>query len=156
MDKIPCAYNVYIGQSIYEIEKNAFTIGFSKDNTRRSYTKHMNILNSYAFTSRGHALKAERTAILNVKHLGLHKALGLKYMPDELESQPNRTWTWFFIPDHRIDEFLFETNNLIGSLQIAGNRLKAIEYENIQEGINREVETSKAGNEKPAFDNSII
>ena len=77
-------------------------------------------------------------------------------MPDELESQPNRTWTWFFVPDNKIDEFLYETNNLIGSLQIAGNRLKAIENENIQKGIDCEIETAKAGNEKPAFDNSII
>lgn len=137
MSKLKTPYNVYIGQSIYPDEQNAFTIGFSKDNVRRSYTKHMNIINSYAFTSRGHALQAERTAIKNVQHLGLHKALGLKYMPDELEAQPNRTWTWFYIPENKVEDFLFETNNLIGALQLAGNRLKVIENENKQSGINQ-------------------
>ena len=148
MSKLQTPYNVYIGQSIYPDEKNAFTIGFSKDNVRRCYTKHMNIINSYAFTSRGHALQAERTAIRNVKHLGLHNALGLKYMPNELKAQPNRTWTWFYIPDAKVETFLFETNNLIGALQLAGNRLKVIENENKQGGINQATRKKEKRNKK--------
>ena len=148
MSKLQTPYNVYIGQSIYPDEKNAFTIGFSKDNVRRCYTKHMNIMNSYAFTSRGHALQAERTAIRNVKHLNIENALGLKYMPNELKAQPNRTWTWFYVPDEKVEIFLFETNNLIGALQLAGNRLKAIENENKQSGINQATRKKEKINKK--------
>lgn len=110
-------FNVYIGKSVYPREENAYTIGYSKDNTRRAYTKHMKILYSYAFDTKAEALRCEKHLLKYAEELGYERAF-VRYNPDELKSRPNRTWDWFYVPTGKRAEFEHDINNMLGAFHL--------------------------------------
>lgn len=119
------SYYVYIGQSFHFGEKTAYTVGFSTNLTRRCYTKHMHLLNVYPFFTKSDALKAEKQTIKHLKDLGFDLAF-VKFGNWEMPTKPNRTDTWFFVPEHSVQNFLYESNSLLAGLQTGYNGLTQI------------------------------
>ena len=109
------ATNLYIGKSIHPLESQCFKIGISHDNTRRAYTLHMTICNSYAFPNKKSSLMAEKKALKHMQDLGYKRAF-VKYNPSELTARPNRTWDWFFVPHGEEAQFLHDINTLVSGL----------------------------------------
>ncbi len=142
-------YVVYIGQSFHFGEQTAYTIGYSTNLTRRCYTKHMHLINAYPFFTKGDALKAEKTVINHLKDLGFEMAF-VKFGNWEMPTKPNRTDTWFFVPEHSVQNFLYESNSLLAGLQTGYNGLQKIIKggENAKETANKKARKTHERNEK--------
>ena len=113
-------FNVYIAKSVYPDEANAYTIGYSKDNTRRSYTKHMKILYSYAFDTKADAMRAEKHLLKYADSCGYARTF-VRYNPNELKTRPNRTWDWFFVPIGQRAEFEHDINAMLSAFHCANS-----------------------------------